>query len=103
MSFDEEYIDPHGECAAEIHRLQAENAALKAEVAEARAKTIKECVKECDAEAKYAVEVIRRQELAGEHGGVAREQTIGWEQGARRCAGRIRSLSTSQGEQEDEH
>jgi hypothetical protein len=31
--FDEEHVDPHGECAAEIHRLQAKNAALKAEVA----------------------------------------------------------------------
>lgn len=38
MSFDEEYIDPHGECAAEIHRLQSVNAdllaALKALVAD---------------------------------------------------------------------
>lgn len=29
MSFDEEYIDPHGECAAEIHRLQSENTRLR--------------------------------------------------------------------------
>jgi hypothetical protein len=34
--FDEEHVDPHGECAAEIHRLQAKNAALKAEVASFR-------------------------------------------------------------------
>jgi hypothetical protein len=34
--FDEEHVDPHGECAAEIHRLQAKNAALKAEVAQLR-------------------------------------------------------------------
>lgn len=33
MSFDEEHLDPHGECAAEIHRLQAENASLAAQLA----------------------------------------------------------------------
>ncbi len=29
MSFDEEPPDPHGECAAEIHRLETENADLR--------------------------------------------------------------------------
>jgi hypothetical protein len=29
MSFDEEHIDPHVECAAEIHRLQAALSAAK--------------------------------------------------------------------------
>lgn len=29
MSFDEEYLDPHGECATEITRLKAENEALR--------------------------------------------------------------------------
>jgi hypothetical protein len=30
MSFDEEYVDPHGECAAEIDRLRASVAELEA-------------------------------------------------------------------------
>lgn len=38
MSFDEEYIDPHGECAAEIRRLQSAlaNSEKRGEEAEAR-------------------------------------------------------------------
>ena len=35
--FDEQHDgDPHGECAAEIHRLEAENAALREWIAECR-------------------------------------------------------------------
>ena len=36
MSFDEEYLDPHGECAHEIARLKADNERLLAENAEMR-------------------------------------------------------------------
>jgi len=32
-SFDEEHIDPHGECAAEIRHLQAERDSLAAQLA----------------------------------------------------------------------
>lgn len=35
MPFDEEELDPHGECTAEIHRLREEIAALKRDLLKA--------------------------------------------------------------------
>lgn len=45
MSFDEEYIDPHDECAHEIARLKAEVATLHSRLKQARGEVIEECCK----------------------------------------------------------